>query len=147
MLADPAALDEVVRAIDASKKLALITGAQIEEDGANREVVALAEKLNADVYAEPIASRWAFPRSHRLFRGGLLPAQKPLADQLAGYDTVVVLGAPVFLYYAYVPGNAISARDKTFPDHEFAAGRRRQLSPGRASSATLPPPRNIFAAA
>ncbi|MGA8768336.1 MAG: thiamine pyrophosphate-binding protein, partial [Candidatus Acidiferrales bacterium] len=114
VLADPAALDEVVRAIDVSKKLALITGAQIEEDGANGEVVALAEKLNADVYAEPIASRWAFPRSHRLFRGGLLPAQKPLADQLAGYDTVVVLGAPVFLYYAYVPGNAIAPGTKLF---------------------------------
>ncbi len=111
---DPAALDEVVRAIDASKKLALIAGAQIEEDGANREVVALAEKLNADVYAEPIASRWAFPRSHRLLRGGLLPARKPLADQLAGYDTVVVLGAPVFLYYAFVPGNAIVPGTKLF---------------------------------
>jgi benzoylformate decarboxylase len=111
---DPAALDDVVRAIDASKKLALITGAQIEEDGANREVIALAEKLNADVYAEPIASRWAFPRSHRLFRGGLLPARKPLAEQLAGYDTVVVLGAPVFLYYAFVPGNAIAPGTKLF---------------------------------
>ncbi len=112
--ADPAALDEVVHAIDASKKLALVTGAQIEEDRAGSEVIALAERLNADVYAEPIASRWAFPRSHRLFRGGLLPAQKPLADQLAGYDTVVVLGAPVFLYYAYVPGNAIAPGTKLF---------------------------------
>jgi benzoylformate decarboxylase len=111
---DPAALDDVVRAIDTSKNLALITGAQIEEDGANREVLALAEKLNADVYAEPIASRWAFPRSHRLFRGGLLPARKPLADQLAGYDTVIVLGAPVFLYYAFVPGNAIAPGTKLF---------------------------------
>jgi benzoylformate decarboxylase len=114
VLAEPAMLDEVVRAIDSSRKLALITGAQIEEDGANREVVALAEKLNADVYAEPIASRWTFPRSHRLYRGGLFPAQKPLADQLAGYDTVVVLGAPVFLYYAYVPGNAINPGTKLF---------------------------------
>jgi len=111
---DPAALDEVVRAIDASRKLALVAGSQIEEDGAWHDAIALAERLNADVYAEPIASRWAFPRSHRLFRGGLLPAQKPLADQLAGYDTVVVLGAPVFLYYAYVPGNAIAPGTKLF---------------------------------
>src|SRR5271163_5145419 len=64
--ADAAALDEVIRAIDASKKLALVTGAQIEEDHAGREVIALAERLNADVYAEPIASRWTFPRSHSL---------------------------------------------------------------------------------
>jgi benzoylformate decarboxylase len=114
VLADPGALDEVVRAIDASKKLALITGAQIEEDRAGREVVALAERLSADVFAEPIASRWTFPRSHRLFRGGLLPAQKPLADQLAAYDTVVVLGAPVFLYYVFVPGNTVVPGTRLF---------------------------------
>jgi benzoylformate decarboxylase len=111
---DAAALDEVVRAIGASRNLALVTGAQIEEDGAGRDVVALAERLNADVYAEPIASRWTFPRSHRLFRGGLLPAQKPLAEQLAAYDTVLVLGAPVFLYYAYVPGDAIASGTTLF---------------------------------
>jgi benzoylformate decarboxylase len=111
---DPALLDEVVRAINSSRKLALVAGSQIEEDGAWQDVIALAERVNADVFAEPIASRWAFPRSHRLFRGGLLPAQKPLADQLAGYDTVVVLGAPVFLYYAYVPGNAVAPDTKLF---------------------------------
>jgi benzoylformate decarboxylase len=111
---DPAALDEVVRAIDSSRKLALVAGSQIEEDGAWRDAIALAERLNADVYGEPIASRWAFPRTHRLFRGGLLPAQKPLADQLASYDTVVVLGAPVFLYYAFVPGNPIHPGTRLF---------------------------------
>ena len=111
---DAAALDEVARAINGSRKPALIAGAQIEEDGAWNDVIALAEKLNADVYAEPIAPRWAFPRSHKLFRGGLLPAQKPLADQLAEYDTVVVLGAPVFLYYAYVPGDPIRPGTKLF---------------------------------
>ena len=111
---DPALLDEVVRAVDASRKLALVAGAQIEEDGAWQEVNALAERLSADVFAEPIAPRWAFPRSHRLFRGSLLPAQKPLADQLAAYDTVVVLGAPIFLYYAYVPGNVIAPGTKLF---------------------------------
>ena len=114
VLADPSALDEVIRAIDSSRKLALIAGAQIEEDGAWHDVIALAEKLSADVYDEPIASRWSFPRSHRLFRGSLLPAQKPLADQLADYDAVVVLGAPVFLYYAYVPGDIIRPGTKLF---------------------------------
>lgn len=114
VVTDPAALDEVVSAIDASRKLALIAGSQIEEDNAWNDTITLAERLNADVYAEPIASRWTFPRSHRLFRGGLLPAQKPLADQLAEYDTVVVLGTQVFLYYAYVPGHAIRPGTKLF---------------------------------
>ena len=111
---DPELLDEVVRAIDSSRNLAFIAGSQIEQDGAFHDVVALAERLNADVFAEPIASRWAFPRSHRLFRGGLLPAQRPLAEQLSRYDTVVVLGAPVFLYYAYVPGDAITPGTKLY---------------------------------
>jgi benzoylformate decarboxylase len=114
VLPEPAALDEVVRAIDRSKKLALIAGPQIEEDGGWHDVIALAERVNAEVYDAPIACRWTFPRSHRLFCGGLLPAQKPLAAQLSPYDTVVVLGAPVFLYYAYVPGNPVAPGTSLF---------------------------------
>jgi benzoylformate decarboxylase len=111
---DVAALDEVVRAIDSSRKLALVAGSQIEEDGGWSDAIALAERLNADVYSEPIAPRWTFPRNHRLFLGSLLPAEKPLADQLAGYDTVLVLGAPVFLYYAFVPGDPIKLGTRLF---------------------------------
>lgn len=111
---DPSALDKIVLALNSSRNLAIVSGAQIEEDHGWDEVMALAEHLNADVYQQPIAPRWAFPHSHPLFRGGLLPAQQPLADQLAGYDTVVVLGAPVFLYYAYVPGQAIKPGTKLF---------------------------------
>jgi benzoylformate decarboxylase len=114
IMPDPAALDEVVRTLDSSKNTALIAGAQIEEDKAWHKVVALAEHLNAHVYQQPISPRWTFPRTHPLFRGGLLPAQKPLADQLRRYDTVVVLGAPVFLYYAYVPGHPIEPGTKLF---------------------------------
>jgi benzoylformate decarboxylase len=111
---DTAALDEVVRALKSSSNPALVVGSQIEEDHGWNEVVALAEHLNADVYQQPIPPRWTFPRTHRLFRGGLLPAQRPLANQLGGYDTVIVLGAPVFLYYAYVPGHTIKPGTKLF---------------------------------
>src|SRR5262249_37817059 len=88
--------------------------AEIEEDDGWDDVLALAEHLNADVYQEPIPARWTFPRGHRLFRGGLLPAQKPLAEQLAEHDVVVVLGARVFLYYAHVPGDPIKKGTKLF---------------------------------
>jgi benzoylformate decarboxylase len=111
---DSAALGEVVRALNSSVNPAFVVGSQIEEDHAWNEVVALAEHLNADIYQQPIPPRWTFPRTHRLFRGGLLPAQSPLANQLASYDTVVVLGAPIFLYYAYVPGHTIKAGTKLF---------------------------------
>lgn len=114
LLADPSALQTVARALDASKAPALVVGAQIEEDGAWNEVIALAEHLGAAVYQEPISSRWPFPRTHRQFRGNLLPARQPLADQLAAYDVVLVLGAPIFLYYAHVPGEVIRAGTKLF---------------------------------
>jgi len=114
VLADPAALDGVVRALDSSGNPAIVAGSQIEEDQGWREVIELAEHLDVDVYQEPIAPRVAFPRTHPLFRGNLLPAQQPLADQLASYDTIVVLGAPIFLYYAYVPGNPIQPGTKLF---------------------------------
>jgi len=111
---DLKALDEVVRALDSSRNPTLIAGSQIEEDHAWQDVLALAEHLNAHVYQQPIAPRWTFPHTHPLFRGGLLPAQKPLADQLAPYDTVLVLGAPIFLYYAFVPGNPINPGTRLF---------------------------------
>jgi len=114
VLPNPHALDEVVRAIDASRSLAIIVGSQIEQDHGWQEAIALAEHLNADVFQDPIPPRWTFPRTHRLFRGGLLPAQQPLADQLAPYDTVIVLGAPIFLYYAYVPGNTVKPGTQLF---------------------------------
>jgi benzoylformate decarboxylase len=126
VMPDPAALDEAVRALDSSEKPALVAGAQIEADGAWNAMIALAEHLHADVYQDPIAPRWTFPRTHPLFRGGLLPAQQPLADQLAAYDTVLVMGAPVFLYYAYVPGDPVKPGTKLFqitnsPDQAAAA--------------------------
>lgn len=114
VLPDPGMLHEVTRALESGSRIAFIVGAEIEEDDAWSEAVALAEHLNADVYEEPIASRWTFPRSHRLFCGGLRPAQKPLADQLSNYDVVLVLGAPVFLYYAHVPGDVIKAGTRLF---------------------------------
>ena len=126
VMPDPSALDEAVQALDRAKNPAIVVGAQIEQDEAWSEVITLAEHLDADVYQEPIPPRWTFPRSHHLFRGGLLPAKQPLADQLAAYDVVVVLGAPVFLYYTYVPGTPLARTTKLFqitssPDHAAAA--------------------------
>ncbi len=63
----------------------------------------LAEKLAAPVWQDPISPLAGFPQDHPLFRGHLPPAQKQLAEQLSSHDVVLVLGAPVFLYYPYVP--------------------------------------------
>ena len=114
VLPDPAALAEICAALNASRNPVIVAGSQIEEDHGWLDAIALAEHLDADVYQQPIPPRWTFPRRHPLFRGGLLPAQQPLAEQLAAYDVVFVLGAPIFLYYAYVPGNTVKPGTKLF---------------------------------
>jgi benzoylformate decarboxylase len=59
-------------------------------------VVALAERIQAPVLVAPFSARCSFPEDHELFAGFLPPARQPLAEKLAAYDLVVVIGAPAF---------------------------------------------------
>jgi len=104
---DPAALARVAAALRASRRPAIVAGAGVDRAGAWDAVVTLAERMKAAVWADPIGARAGFPQDHPLFRGHLAPAQALLAHQLADYDLVLVLGAPVFLYYPYVPGPVV----------------------------------------
>jgi benzoylformate decarboxylase len=65
----------------------------------------LAEKMDAPVWAAPSSERAPFPEDHPLYRGGLPFAIGPLARHLDGHDLAVVVGAPVFRYYPYIPGD------------------------------------------
>src|SRR6202030_3744718 len=71
--------------------------------------VALAEKLRAAVYGAPLGDRASFPEDHPLFRGPLGMSVKTISDRLAGHDLPVVIGAEVFRYYPYVPGDLLPA--------------------------------------
>jgi benzoylformate decarboxylase len=104
---DPEALEDVAGVLRGARSPAIVTGSGVERSGAFYDVVSLAEKLRAPVWQEPISPLANFPQDHPLFRGHLAPAQKHLAEQLSGHDVVLVLGAPVFLYYPYVPGPVV----------------------------------------
>ena len=69
----------------------------------------LAEKLRAAVYGSPLLDRASFPENHPLFRGPLGMSVKTISDRLAGHDLVVVIGAEVFRYYPYIPGDYLPA--------------------------------------
>jgi benzoylformate decarboxylase len=97
-------LREFAKRISASKRLALVYGQEIDRSGGWDVGVALAEKLNAPVFHAPNTERPSFPENHRLFQGMLPPAMGPLSSRLQGFDLAVVIGAPVFRYYPYVPG-------------------------------------------
>ncbi len=104
---DPERLKEFAQRISAAKKPVLIYGAEVEKAGGWEVGVALAEKLRAPVFRAPAAERACFPETHPLFQGELVSAMGPLSQRLEGFDLIVVVGAPVFRYYPYVPGPVI----------------------------------------
>jgi benzoylformate decarboxylase len=97
-------LREFAERISASKRLALVYGQEIDRSGGWDAGVALAEKLHAPVFHAPNTERLSFPETHPLFQGMLPIAMEPLSDRLRGFDLAVVIGAPIFRYYPYIPG-------------------------------------------
>jgi benzoylformate decarboxylase len=102
--AEPERLGEFVDALAASRNPALVIGGGVDRSGGWDAAVRLAEKLRAPVWSAPLSERAGFPEDHPQFRGMLPPAIGPLTEQLRGHDVVLVIGAPVFRYYPYVPG-------------------------------------------
>lgn len=106
---DPLALQQIADALNRSQRPALIVGASVDRDGAWNEALELAERTRAAVWASPMAGRCSFPEDHPLFAGFLPPVRRLLAANLAGYDVVVVLGAPIFTYHVQSDGPFVPA--------------------------------------
>ncbi|OBK35381.1 benzoylformate decarboxylase [Mycobacterium sp. 1245111.1] len=102
--ADQEALESVIAALTESRSPALVIGGAVDQAGGWDEAVALAERIRCAVWAAPGEGRPGFPETHPQYRGTLPPAIGPLARALSGHDVIVVIGAPVFRYYPYVPG-------------------------------------------
>ena len=102
---DPARVRHLADAITGAKRPVLIFGAAVARGSGWDQAVALAEKMDAPVWAAPSSERVPFPEDHPLYQGGLPFAIGPLANHLDGHDLAVVVGAPVFRYYPYIPGN------------------------------------------
>ena len=106
---DPERLRLFADRISASRRPALVFGPEVDRSGGWDAAVALAEKLRAAVYGSPLLDRASFPEDHPLFRGPLGMSVKTISDRLAGHDLAVVIGAEVFRYYPYVPGDYLPA--------------------------------------
>jgi benzoylformate decarboxylase len=107
---DPERLKVFAEKINSAKNPVLVYGAEVEKAGAWKVGVAIAEKLRVPVYRAPAAERSCFPETHPLFHGELPAAIGPLSSRLEGHDLIVVVGAPVFRYYPYVPGPILPER-------------------------------------
>ena len=84
---------------------AIVVGPQVDAAQANTDAVQLAEALRAPVWIAPSASRCPFPTRHPAFRGVLPAAVAGVTACLTGHDLVLVVGAPVFRYHQYEPGD------------------------------------------
>lgn len=105
--ADPNRLQKFAEKISKAKNPVLIYGADITKNNGWDIAIQFAEKLKAPVWAAPASERTPFPENHPLYAGGLPFATKPLSDLLEDHDLALVIGAPVFRYYPYVPGKYI----------------------------------------
>ncbi|HET6868852.1 MAG TPA: benzoylformate decarboxylase [Solirubrobacteraceae bacterium] len=85
--------------------LALVVGAGADRDGAWGELVELAERLGAEVWAAPQSPRLGFPEDHPQYRGHLAPGYGGAAAQLSEIEVALVVGAPVFAFLPYEPSD------------------------------------------
>jgi len=102
---DGATLDDLAHRLTSGATTALIVGAGADRDGAWSEVTRLAERLQAAVWAAPQSPRLGFPEDHPRYRGHLAPGYATAAAQLADVDVALVMGAPVFAFLPYEPGD------------------------------------------
>jgi len=96
---DPALIATLAHALADAKRPVLVIGPEVDNEDAGDAAIAFAEKLRAPVLVSPFSSRVSFPERHPLFAGFLPAAPQPIANTLAAYDLVLVLGAPVFTFH------------------------------------------------
>ncbi|MBM3666104.1 MAG: benzoylformate decarboxylase [Actinobacteria bacterium] len=109
--ADPGAVTELARRLEAAESPVMIAGPEIDAAGGWDAAIALAERQMLPVFASPApgGGRIGFPEGHPLFQGILPPAIGPVAETLKGRDLVLVVGSSVFPYYPHIPGPLLPA--------------------------------------
>jgi benzoylformate decarboxylase len=101
---DAAAVAELAGFLSDAASPAIVVGAGADDAETWTALSKLAQRLSAPVFQESFGARAGFPQDDRHF-AGVLPADRPrLREQLAPYDTILVVGAPVFRQSPYAPG-------------------------------------------
>ena len=96
---DRALLAEVADALSKARRPTIVVGAGVARDDAWDEIIALAERHNAPVWAAPMSARNNFPEDHRLFAGFLTAAREAIVQSLTGADLILTVGGPLSTYH------------------------------------------------
>lgn len=101
---DPDVIVDLRARLSASERPVLVLGPDVDTDAGWEAAIALAEALDIPVWAAPSLPRLPFPNRHPLFRGVLPAAIAGIGEILGAHDLALVLGAPVFRYHQWQPG-------------------------------------------
>ncbi len=99
MRPEPDVLQMIGGALDASRRPAFVVGAGVDRDGAWDDVLQLAERHRARVWAAPMSARCGFAEDHPLFAGFLPAMREKIVGLLDGHDLILAIGAPAFAYH------------------------------------------------
>lgn len=105
---DRAAIGQCAAALARAGAPAIVVGAGVARDGAWDDVIALAERHGAAVWAAPMSARGSFPEDHRLFAGFLTAGREAIVEALRPFDVVLALGGPLNLYHVEGEGPHIA---------------------------------------
>nr|WP_245690801.1 benzoylformate decarboxylase [Sinosporangium album] len=100
----PGPIADLARRLSSAVNPALVLGGEVASTGAIEVAVALSERAALPVWTAPLEGRLCFPQDHPHFQGFLPPGISLVSAALGGHDLIVVIGAPVFRYYPYLPG-------------------------------------------
>jgi len=99
IMAEPDAVATMAQALANCEHPAFIAGAEIDRGQAWDEILELAERHQARVFAAAQSSRCAFPEDHPLYMGVLSSRPEGVVSDLAQCDLVAVIGGAVFTYH------------------------------------------------
>lgn len=105
---DAATVASIAGIIDGASNPVIVAGAANDTDAGWAALVNLAERIQAPVLQESFAGRAGFPQDHALFAGFISASRSTMREQLAPYDAVISVGAPIFRLYNYEPGRMLA---------------------------------------
>ena len=98
---DTAAIEKASRLLSQAKNPLIVLGDRVAQSGASSELVQVAERTGARVYAASF-SEVNFPTSHPLYGGQFNTSNPRTKDLFSGADVVLAVGANIFSSFLYV---------------------------------------------
>jgi benzoylformate decarboxylase len=101
------AIEQAADVLAEAARPVIVAGDGVGRERALAELVAVAERLGATVFQQPMYDYVNFPTSHPLYAGMLPPRNAAIRDELSAYDTLLLVGCHAFTPHHYTPGPAV----------------------------------------